>query len=98
MTTIRMIKFFNNSFRVCNLGQTLAGNLQGALTGRSSLTTAFMNDAMSELVFAQQVNGFGIPEDVYFEISTSGNSKYVFYAAVKTKAKGLNVIGLTGKK
>ena len=85
------------------LGQTLADNLQGALpaislTGHSSLTTAFMNDAMPELVFAQQVNGYGKPGDVFLGISTSGNSKNVLYAAVNAKAKGLKVIGLTGAK
>ncbi len=85
------------------LGMVLAENLQGALpaislTGHSSLTTAFMNDAMPELVFAQQVNGYGKPGDVYMGISTSGNSKNVLYAAVNAKAKGLKVIGLTGAK
>lgn len=85
------------------LGQTLAEHLQGALpaislTGHSSLATAFMNDAMPELVFAQQVNGYGKPGDVYLGISTSGNSKNVLYAAVNAKAKGLKVIGLTGAK
>ncbi len=85
------------------LGQVLAENLQGALpaislTGHSSLTTAFMNDAMPELVFAQQVNGYGKPGDVFLGISTSGNSKNVLYAAVNAKAKGLKVIGLTGAK
>lgn len=85
------------------LGQILADNLQGALpaislTGHSSLTTAFMNDAMPELVFAQQVNGYGKPGDVYLGISTSGNSMNVLYAAVNAKAKGLKVIGLTGEK
>ncbi len=85
------------------LGQTLAEGLQGALpaislTGHSSLTTAFMNDAMPELVFAQQVNGYGKPGDVYLGISTSGNSKNVLYAAVNAKAKRLKVIGLTGSR
>jgi len=85
------------------LGQVLAENLQGALpaiclTGHSSLTTAFMNDANADLVFAQQVNGYGKPGDVFLGISTSGNSKNVLYAAVNAKSKGLNVIGLTGAK
>lgn len=85
------------------LGEVLAENLQGALpaislTGHSSLQTAFMNDAVPELVFAQQVNGYGKPGDVYLGISTSGNSKNVLYAAVNAKAKGLKVIGLTGAK
>lgn len=85
------------------LGQILADNLQGALpaislTGHSALTTAFMNDANADLVFAQQVNGYGKPGDVFLGISTSGNSKNVLYAAVNAKAKGLKVIGLTGSK
>ena len=85
------------------LGQVLADNLQGALpaislTGHSSLQTAYMNDAVPELVFAQQVNGYGKPGDVFLGISTSGNSKNVLYAAVNAKAKGLKVIGLTGSK
>lgn len=83
------------------LGQTLADNLQGALpaislTGHSALQTAFMNDAEPELVFAQQVNGYGKPGDVYLGISTSGNSKNVLYAAVTAKSRGLKVVGLTG--
>lgn len=85
------------------LGQTLADNLQGALpaislTGHSALQTAFMNDVEPELVFAQQINGYGKPGDVYLAISTSGNSQNILYAAVNAKAKGLKVIGLTGAK
>ena len=85
------------------MGATLAENLQGALpaiclTGHSSLTTAFMNDANADLIFAQQVNGYGKPNHVYLGISTSGNSKNVIYAAITAKAKGLNVVGLTGAR
>lgn len=85
------------------LGTVLAENLQGALpaiclTGHSALTTAFMNDANADLIFAQQVNGYGKPGDVYLGISTSGNSKNVLYAAITAKSKGLKVIGLTGAK
>lgn len=85
------------------LGQVLADNLQGALpaislTAHSSLQTAFMNDVVPELVFAQQVNGYGNAGDVFLGITTSGNSQNVLYAAVNAKAKGLKVIGLTGGK
>ena len=85
------------------LGQVLADNLQGALpaislTGHSSLQTAFMNDSVPELVFAQQVNGYGKPGDVFLGISTSGNSKNILYAAVNARAKGMKVIGLTGAR
>lgn len=85
------------------MGTILAENLQGALPaisliGHPSLTTAFMNDAMPELAFAQQVNGYGKPGDVYLGISTSGNSKNVLYAAITAKSIGMKVIGLTGRK
>ena len=85
------------------MGEVLAQNLQGtlpaiSLTGHSSLTTAFMNDSVPVLVFAQQVNGYGKPGDTFLGISTSGNSQNVLYAAVTAKAKGLKVIGLTGAK
>lgn len=85
------------------LGTILAKHLQGALpaislTGHSSLTTAFMNDSNPELIFAQQVNGYGKPNDIFLGISTSGNSRNVLFAAVAAKAKGLRVIGLTGQK
>lgn len=85
------------------LGPILAENLQGALpsislVGEAALSTAYMNDAVPELVFAQQVNGYGKAGDVFLGISTSGNSKNILYAAVAAKSKGLKVIGLTGQK
>jgi D-sedoheptulose 7-phosphate isomerase len=85
------------------MGQYLADNLQGALpaialTGHSALSTAFMNDSESVLVFAQQVNGYGKAGDVFLGISTSGNSANVIYAAITAKARGLKVIGLSGAK
>lgn len=85
------------------MGEYLADNLQGALpaialTGHSALSTAFMNDSESVLVFAQQVNGYGKEGDVFLGISTSGNSANVIYAAITAKARGLKVIGLTGQK
>lgn len=85
------------------LGDRLADQLQGALPaialdGHSALTTAYMNDCDPLLCFAQQVNGYGKEGDVLLGISTSGNSKNVIYAAVTAKAKGMKVIGLTGKK
>ena len=85
------------------MGKVLAENLQGSLpaislVGEPSLTTAFMNDAIPVLIFAQQVNGLGRAGDVFLGISTSGNSQNVLYAAVAAKSKGLKVIGLTGGK
>lgn len=85
------------------MGGILAKHLQGALpaialTGHSSLTTAFMNDSNPELIFAQQVNGYGKAGDVFLGISTSGNSRNILFAAVTAKSKGMKVIGLTGQK
>ena len=85
------------------LGSVLAENLQGALPalaldGHPALSTAYMNDCEPLLCFAQQVNGYGKTGDVFWGISTSGNSKNVLYAATTAHAKGMKVIGLTGAK
>lgn len=84
------------------LGAKLAEGLQGALpaialTGHPGLSTAFANDADPEMVFAQQVNGYGTENDVLLAISTSGNSGNLLLAAVTAKAKGMRVITLTGR-
>lgn len=84
-------------------GTILSQNLQGALPaialdGHLALTTAYMNDCDPLLCFAQQVNGYGQPGDIFLGISTSGNSKNVLYAATVARAKGMKVIGLTGEK
>ena len=79
----------------------LAGHLQGALpaislTGHPALSTAFLNDVDPEMVFAQQVYGYGREGDVLIAITTSGNSVNVLHAVKVAKAKGMKVIGLTG--
>ena len=83
-------------------GEELAKKLQGglpaiALTNHTALSSAFANDVDGMLSYAQQVNGYGKAGDVFLGISTSGNSENVMYAAVTAKAKGLKVVGLTGK-
>ena len=85
------------------LGHVLAENLQSALPaialdGHLALSTAYMNDCNPLLCFAQQVNGYGNPGDVFWGISTSGNSKNILYAATTARAKGMKVIGLTGAR
>ena len=84
------------------MGEKLAENLQGglpaiALTNHAALSSAFANDVDGMLSYAQQVNGYGKAGDVFLGISTSGNAENVMYAAVTAKAKGMKVIGLTGK-
>lgn len=83
-------------------GAYLSDKLQGslpaiALTNQSALMTASLNDVDGNVMFAQQVNGYGKPEDIFLGITTSGNSADVIYATVVAKAKGLKTIALTGK-
>lgn len=83
-------------------GEKLAGSLQQglaaiALTGHTALSTAFLNDVDGEVIYAQQVYGYGKPGDVLLGITTSGNSENIIYAAVAAKAKGMKVVGLTGR-
>ena len=82
-------------------GALLAKHLQGSLpaiplTGNIALSTAYANDAVPELVFAQQVYGYGNPESTLLGISTSGNSMNVIYALEVAKLKGMTTVGLTG--
>ncbi len=83
-------------------GNYLADKLQGslpaiALTNNTALMTASLNDVDGNVMFAQQVNGYGVKGDVFLGISTSGNSKDIIYPTVVAKAKGLKTIALTGK-
>lgn len=83
-------------------GKMLAEKLQQglpaiSLTVHQSLITAIANDIHGDLIYAQQVIGWGNPGDVLFGLSTSGNSKNVIDAMIVAKAKGLITIGLTGK-
>lgn len=85
-----------------DLGSHIASNLEGAvraicLSSHQALSTAFMNDVDSALVYAQQVYGYGNSGDLFVGISTSGNARNVVNAALVAKAKGLLVIGLTGE-
>jgi len=68
-----------------------------SLSAHTALNTAVSNDIHGDLIFAQQVNGYGRKGDVFLGITTSGNSKNVIYAAIVAKAKGMKVLGLTGE-
>ena len=83
-------------------GKELADKLEGALpaiplTGFLGLSTAFSNDVGSQVLFAQQVYALGQKGDVFFAISTSGNSKNLINALMVADIKGLTTIGLTGR-
>jgi D-sedoheptulose 7-phosphate isomerase len=68
-----------------------------SLTAHSALISAVANDIDPDLIFAQQVIGYGIPGDVLIAISSSGNSQNVIDAVITAKAKEMVVIGLTGE-
>ena len=81
----------------------LAENLQTgipaiSLPSQSAVISAFANDVKPELVFAQLVFGYGGKNDLFWGISTSGNSENVVYAAIAAKAMGLKTAALTGEK
>ncbi|MDR1108050.1 MAG: SIS domain-containing protein [Spirochaetaceae bacterium] len=83
-------------------GAILAGSLQGGipainLTGHIALSTAFGNDVDPYQVFAQQTLVYGAEGDLFWGISTSGNAKNIYYAALVARAKGMRVLGMTGK-
>ena len=82
-------------------GTYLAQHLQGALpaislVSQTSLITAFANDVAADLVFAQQVYGYGQKGDVLVALSTSGNSVNVLHALRVAKLKGMKTIGFMG--
>jgi len=55
------------------------------------------NDYGFDFVFSRYVEAVGQPGDVLLGISTSGQSKNVIEAAKAARAKGMVVVGLTGK-
>jgi len=79
----------------------LSEKLQGALpchslTTETALITALSNDISADIVFAQQVYGYGRKGDCLICISTSGNAANVCLAAELGAAMGLGTIALTG--
>jgi phosphoheptose isomerase len=83
-------------------GAYLADHLQGAfptisLMSHSALISAISNDTSGDMIFAQQVFGYGKPGDALLGISTSGNSVNVLHALRVAKALELHTIGLTGQ-
>ena len=83
-------------------GKALADHLQQtikaiALTDQAAISTAFANDVAPDMVFAQQVLGYGRRGDVLIGLSTSGNSRNVVNACKVAKAFGVKTIGFTGE-
>jgi D-sedoheptulose 7-phosphate isomerase len=83
-------------------GSYLASHLQQglpaiSLTAHSAMITAIANDIHADIIFAQQVIGYGKEGDVLIAISSSGNSQNVVDACLVARAMNLKIVGLTGE-
>lgn len=83
-------------------GAYLADHLQGALpaislVSQTALLSAYANDVVADMAYAQQVYGYGHSGDVLWGISTSGNAKNVIHALQIARTLGLRTLGLTGQ-
>lgn len=68
-----------------------------ALSVDTSALTAIGNDYGFEFVFSRQVEALAQKGDVFFGISTSGNSTNVLQAAKVARDIGCGIIGLSGR-
>lgn len=78
----------------------LAEHLQGALpaislVSQSALISAYANDVAPDMVYAQQVYGYGQAGDALIVLSTSGNSTNVINAVKIASVMGVHTIGIT---
>jgi D-sedoheptulose 7-phosphate isomerase len=79
------------------LGDSLQQGLPAIdLSAHAALITACVNDMDGDIIYAQQVYGYGSKGDVFLGISTSGNAKNICCAMVTARAKGMKTIVLTG--
>jgi D-sedoheptulose 7-phosphate isomerase len=79
----------------------LLSHLQGALpaislVSQAALISAIANDTAADMVFAQQVYGYGREGDTLLGLSTSGNARNVVHAMQVARGLGLHTVALTG--
>lgn len=67
------------------------------LDANPSAVTAIANDYAFEKVYARQIEALAKPDDVFFGISTSGNSENILEAVKAARIARCKVVGLTGK-
>lgn len=67
-----------------------------ALTTDTSIITSISNDFDYTNIFSRQIEGIGLKGDIFFGISTSGNSQNIINAFITAKSKGIICVGLTG--
>lgn len=103
MKSFKLKRPINSDLKQLLNDEYLSNNLEVglptiSLVTEASLMTAYSNDKAPDLVFAQQVLGYGKRNDLLISISTSGNSKNCVYASKVAKALNMKVISLVGKK
>lgn len=93
------IEIFNNLGEdgICLIKNLQQGIRAIPLPSYSSGITAYMNDMNPDLVYAQLTYALGLKGDVLIPISTSGNSKNTYFAALVARTIGMNIIALSGK-
>lgn len=69
-----------------------------ALTTDTSVLTSIGNDEAFEEIFARQIRALGLPGDVAWGISTSGESRNVVRGLREALSRGLVTVGMTGAK
>ena len=68
-----------------------------ALTVNTSILTALANDYDYSIVFARQIEGYGLTGDICIGLSTSGNARNVLLGLEAARKKGMKTIGITGE-
>ena len=68
-----------------------------SLPDQGAVLSAYANDEVPDMVYAQLVYAMHGKGDVFLGLSTSGNSKNVLYAAQCAKSLGLTTIAMTGQ-
>jgi D-sedoheptulose 7-phosphate isomerase len=68
-----------------------------ALTTDTSNLTAIGNDYGYDQVFSRQLAGMGQKGDIFFGISTSGNSQNIINAFEVAQEKGITTVALVGR-
>ena len=81
----------------------LPGKLQPALPAVALgsgqvLVSAYSNDVAPDMVFAQEVYGYGREGDILLALSTSGNSVNVGNAVKVARAMGIRTMGICGRR
>ena len=69
-----------------------------SLTTDTSALTAIGNDFDFSKIFSRQIEALGNEKDIFFAITTSGNSKNILNALKLAKKKRMKCIGLLGNQ